>query len=209
MTAQNRSQQKKAEKHRRKREQARQAARKQAVPGTRGALLRLASAAPFGPCWVSDGLWDTDADVPSLVTVVVTRVLPGQLLLAHLVLVDRTCLGVKNAVVSQPLDESTLHAEFVNISPDYPMSPCELIVAQSVIYHAIDYARSLGFEPHRDFHASLLGPRPEQLVSTPLATPSRPYYVAGPDDIPQRIMRQLEAVVGSGGYDLLASSDEP
>lgn len=207
MTAKQRGRQKKAEKHRKKREQSRKAARKSELPTTMGSLSRLAAAAPFGPCWVSESLERGDEGMPALITVVVTRVLTGGLLLPHVILVDRTCLGVKNAMVAQPMDEDTLLSTLIQ-RPEMPMSPCELLVAQSVVYHAIDYARSLGFEPHRDFHPALLGKRPELLLDTPLAKPERPYYVAGPSDNVGRIMLQLERAVGRD-FDLVWGNEFP
>jgi hypothetical protein len=56
------------------------------------------------------------------------------------------------------------------------------------IYHAIDYAISLGFAPHRDFVAGLIGERPSALLDTALARPERPLYVPGPDDNAQKIL---------------------
>ena len=205
MTAKQRSRQKKAEKHKKKREQARKTARKSQSPSTLGSLLRLASSAPFGPCWISDTLEDS-VELPKLVTVVVTRVLPDGLLLPEMILVDRTCLGVKDAVVAQPMDEDTIVAGPIRQSPD-TMSRCELLVAQSVIYHAIDYARSLGFEPHRDFRAALLGTRPEHLLDTPLAKPERPFYVAGPSDNVGFVLHKLKKAVGEDYY--VAVANEP
>ena len=207
MTAKERGRQKKAEKHRKKREQVRKAARKSEWLATTGSLVRLASAAPFGPCWVSSALETGEEAMPSLITVVVTRNLPGGLLLPHVILVDRTCLGVKNALVAQPMDEDTVLAVLIR-RPEMPMSPCDLLVAQSVVYHAIDYARSLGFEPHRDFHPALIGKRPERLLDTPLAKPERPHFIAGPSDDAGRIMRQLERAIGPD-FDFAVGDDFP
>jgi hypothetical protein len=68
----------------------------------------------------------------------------------------------------------------------------------AVIFHALDYAASLGFAPHRDFVVALVGTRPETLVDTPLARPERPIFVPGPDDDVARIVRVLTAKVGTG-----------
>jgi hypothetical protein len=67
-----------------------------------------------------------------------------------------------------------------------------------VIFNAIDYAATLGFSPHRDFVAALVGPRPDTLLDTPLARPARPVFVPGPDDDVARIVRVLTAKVGTG-----------
>jgi hypothetical protein len=82
------------------------------------------------------------------------------------------------------------------------MVPCELSVAQSVVFHAVDYAASLGFEPHPDYHADLFGPRPEPLAETPLAHPPRPFWVRGPDDDVEAILATLDESVGEGNYDV-------
>jgi hypothetical protein len=87
------------------------------------------------------------------------------------------------------------------------MRPAELLLAQSVVFHAIDYARSLGFEPHRDFVPGLLGERPAVLLETPLCRPERPLYVAGPHDDVDAITSRLEARLGPGGYDRVDGLD--
>lgn len=62
-------------------------------------LLRLAQSAPFGPGWISASFDALDPkELPAIVTAVVTRRVRG-LLLAELIVVDRTCLGVKNAML--------------------------------------------------------------------------------------------------------------
>jgi hypothetical protein len=80
---------------------------------------------------------------------------------------------------------------------------CEPSEAQAVVFHAIDYAASLGFAPHPDFEASLVSPRPESLRETPLAHPARPFYASSPHDDLITVVAQLERAVGAGNYDLL------
>jgi hypothetical protein len=145
--------------------------------------------------------------MPSLVTVVLTRRLPSGQLLPLMALVDRTCLGLKNGIISPPIADWQLPALLQRIGGPYGgMEPCEPLVAQSVIFHAVDYARSLGFSPHPDLPLSLLGPRPEQLVDTPLCRPEQPIYVSGPDDNVPRILATLDRAVGRGNYRMLAAA---
>src|SRR6188768_95897 len=97
MPGSDRKRQKKLEKTRKKRELAKKDARKLEAKYQGASLLRLAESAPFGPCWVSVALDDSEYEgAPALISVVVTRRIRGQLL-GLLALVDRTCLGVKNA----------------------------------------------------------------------------------------------------------------
>lgn len=197
--------QKQLAKQKKKREQARQKVAR--VPSRdavgQEALVREAVAYPQGPAFISGDWADEDAAMPPLVTVIVTRVVPGGLVVPSIVLVDRTCLGVKNAFVARPMARSELAGFVAKIGEAFPrgMVPCELLVAQSVVYHALDYARALGFEPHPDFPEPLVGPRPEKLLDTPLAGRDRPFYVSGPDDDARRIVAHLEARLGKGGFD--------
>jgi hypothetical protein len=172
------------------------------LPGSRSAWIERARGAPFGPCWVSVALQEKDVEEPALISVIVTRRLAG-LLLPSVVLVDRTCLGVKNAFTGRLQSELELEAWIDELAErGDPLERAELLLAQSVIYHAIDYARSLGFEPHRDLVLSLIGERPTALLDTPLARPERPLYVPGPDDDVARVVARLDASVGRGNYDL-------
>ena len=204
MSGSDRKRQKKLEKNRKKRELAKKDARKLEAKYQGASLLRLASSAPFGPCWVSAALDEPEDEVPpALITVLVTRRIRGQLL-GLLALVDRTCLGVKNANLLALQSELEL-LDFVEATSDRlgEFRACEPSEAQAVVFHALDYAASLGFAPHPDFEASLFSPRPESLRETPLAHPARPFYAASPHDDIITVVAQLERVVGAGNYDLL------
>lgn len=198
--------QKKALKHKKKREAASQKARETtrlALRPTPGDLVRMAAGRPLGPAFVSEG-WDVlDEALPQLVSVVVTRRGPGQILIGSLALVDRTCLGVKNAVVFPPQTDLELEERIAMIGDQIgPLRRVEPIIAQSVVYNAIEYARALGFAPHRDFPEAIFGPRPATLVDTPLSRVARPFYVSGPDDDMKRILGKLITAVGPDGFDI-------
>lgn len=203
MAGSDRRRQKKLEKNRKKRQLAKKDARKLEAKYQGASLLRLAASAPFGPCWVSAALDQETESPPALITVLVSRRIRGQLL-ALLTLVDRTCLGVKNANLLALQSEQEL-TDFVNdISEGMgEFRPCEPAEAQAVVFHALDYAASLGFNAHPDFEPSLFAPRPEALRETPLAHPTRPFYASGPEDDVYAILAQLDVAVGSGNYDSL------
>lgn len=200
---------KKREKHGKRREDAKQRAKARDLPKDVGGLVRLAASRPFGAAWVSDG-YESDPTPPSLVAVVVTRKLPGGLALAGIALVDRTCLGVKNAYVLGPAGEHEIakRVEEIGVRQGDPMRPCEVLLAQSIVFHAIDYAQELGFRPHTDFPRSLFEPRPPELLPTLGARPERPLFCAGPDDDVRRVLRQLDASVGRGNYEVVQFEDE-
>jgi len=193
----NRKQQQKLQKAKSKREDARRKSSSRALQHTRTALLARALRAPFGPCWISAALEETpDAGSPALISVLVTRRVGG-LLLPCLILVDRTCLGVKNAFTGPPQTELELERLRRDLSSSGDrLRETDLLTAQSVVHHAIDYANSLGFAPHRDFQPGLIGERPSALLDTPLARPDRPMYVSGPDDNVAMVLARLDASVG-------------
>jgi hypothetical protein len=200
------AQQKKALKHKKKREaaslKARETARLTLHPTSRD-LLRLAAGRPPGPAFMSHDWESGDPSLPELVPVIFTRRAPGQLLIGSLVLVDRTCLGVKNAMLFPPMTDLELEQRVAQIGREIgSLRRVEPLQAQSVVYHAIDYARSLGFAPHPDFPEALFGPRPSELLDTPLARPEQPFYVPGPEDDVAQVLARLSAAVGPEGFDM-------
>ena len=193
--------QKRQEKHKKRRELARRRDRDRAtslaLPRSEARLIHRASSFPHGPSFISPEWRDLSEDFPGLVSILVTRRAPGGVLVPGFALVDRTCLGVKNGFVGRPANPLELIDFVAEIAEAHgDMEQCDVLVAQSVLYHAIDFARSLGFAPHRDFPEPLFGPRPEALLDTPLSRPSRPVYVPGPNDDVSRIIRQLDRAVG-------------
>lgn len=202
-------QQKQREKQKKKREAARRdhPPRAQLLGLGPQAIIKQAALLPVGPTFISADWEDSDLALPRLVTVLATRKAPGRIVVPAIALVDRTCLGVKNAFVAKPISELELPALAAQIGAAHEvgMVPCAFLTAQSIVFHAVDYARSLGFTPNRDFPEPLFGPRPETLLDTPLARPARPVYVAGPDDLVARVIQQLDAAVGPGNYDVVAA----
>jgi hypothetical protein len=196
--------QKKLEKKRKKRDQAKKKARAVAArrPPPEVLIAGAAARAPFAQCYISAG-WDDDSE-PQLVTVVVTHRLPDERLVAAIALVDRTCLGVKDGYMEGPMAAEELE-EFLDFAGTAHggMEECEPLVAQSIVFHALDYAQRLGFRPHPDFDERLFGPRPETLADTPWKAEERPFYVAGPRDDVELIMGRLEAAVGAGNFDFV------
>ncbi|HVH41094.1 MAG TPA: hypothetical protein VM925_02090 [Labilithrix sp.] len=166
-------------------------------------MLKLARAGEFGPAFMSPE-WRDETLPPGLVSVVMTRIVPGGYYVPHMMLVDRTCLGVKDAFSGERLSSTELAAYIEQMGEIHAgrMEEVNVSLAQSVVYHAIDYAKSLGFAPHRDLDPAMVGPRPSTLEATPLARPERPFYMPGPNDDVVRIATKLKVAVGLNGFDL-------
>lgn len=169
---------------------------RQLASGARGA---------FGPCAISAGWNDGTAATPELVSVAVTRELPNGDFISSLALVDRTCLGVKDGFAIPALGRDELPELFDKLFESHGgWVECEPLVAQSVVFHAVDYAKRLGFEPHRDAKLELFGPRPAELLSTALHARERPLYVAGPQDDTALVIARLQKALGPDGFEFVA-----
>jgi hypothetical protein len=199
--------QRKLEAKRKKRELDKKRARAEDAKRPSLELRQLAAAARgvFGPCAISAGWDDGTAAMPELVSVVVTRELPNGDFLSSLALVDRTCLGVKDGFAIPALGRDELPELFDKLFEGHGgWVECEPLVAQSVVFHAVDYAKRLGFEPHRDAKLELFGPRPAKLLETPLHARERPLYVAGPQDDAASIIARLEKALGPDSFEFFS-----
>jgi hypothetical protein len=118
-------------------------------------------------------------------------------------LVDTYCLGVKNALGPENLDEWALRGfvreYFGAFDGDSVPAPLEL--AQHLVFGGVEYARGLGFEPHPDFRAAAghLGTWQGPSAIT-FGDNGKPLYVEGPWDDSRRVMRKLERSVGQGNF---------
>lgn len=180
-----------------------------------------AGPAPLVGCWVSAG-WASgltvrghaawpglDADDPAadgLAAVLVARRHRYDKVSVCGYLVDVYCLGVKNALGPRVMDEHALLAFRRRFFEGYDAEPlaAPLDLAQQLVIGALDYARSLGFEPPAEYTdaAGHLGPGSGP-CDIEFGRDRKPYFVQGPYDDPRRIMRTLDNTVGQGNYHYL------
>jgi hypothetical protein len=125
-------------------------------------------------------------------------------------LVDTYCQGVKNAVPPTMLDRRDLAAFLADFFGAYPTDPlpAPITLAQDLVLGAVDYARGLGFDPHRDFYQA----KPHLGVWQPpshiqFGLHGRPHFQQGPYDNPTRVMRTLNRSVGPGNYGFTVDGD--
>jgi hypothetical protein len=182
--------------------------------------------APVAGCWVtehwSDNLGVTGhADWPGmsspepepesgesgLVGVLVARD-TGSTVLACGFLVDVFCLGVKNTNGPKTIERRKLPdfiGMFFSAWPYRAPVPAPLELARHIVFGAVDYARSLGFEPHPDFAkgAALLGDWEEGSSDVTFGRDGKPFYINGPHDDTYGVMAKLRRAVGDGNFDYL------
>ncbi len=173
-------------------------------------LLKQARTYSFENCWVQDD-WQENG----LAVVCVARRQPNGNILFGVYLVDYYCLGVKDAYFNADIPPATFQREFlpkifraagkpISISAD---------LAHEIIYGAAEYARQFGFRPHADFdRAQMVLDPPEMHPRTGAVTfgkDGKPFYISGPHDNVNAIMRQLARAAGEDNYNYLAHIDDP
>jgi hypothetical protein len=118
-------------------------------------------------------------------------------------LVDVYCLGVKNALGPENVDDWAL-SSFVRTyfgAFDGESVPAPLQLAQHLALGAVVFAEQFGFRPHPDFRATTghLGDWAEPADIT-FGENGKPLYVEGPWDDSDRIMNTLRRTVGDGNF---------
>ena len=173
-------------------------------------------------CWVSPG-WSqgltvdghpewpdvdaADAGAQGLVSVLVTRQERyGRVRLCGW-LVDVWCLGVKDVVGPRVIDERRA-AEFPrSYFAAYQAPPLQAPVelARHLVFGAVAYARSLGFEPAPGFQATAgqLGPWTGPSAIS-FGHNGKPFFVQGPHDNAAAILTTLERSVGRDNFHFVA-----
>jgi hypothetical protein len=195
-----------------------------------GRLVRaaaiLAEAEAPGPavagCWVSPA-WSTGltigdhpgwplhedpaAGTDGLVAVLVARKHRHGKVSVCGYLADVYCLGVKNALGPEIMDDLGLRGFVRNFFSGYHGDPLEapIELAREVVSGSVEYARELGFDPHPDFAAAEghLGPWTGPGIIT-FGKDGKPLYISGPYDDPRPVIRTLERTVGRGNFEFLA-----
>jgi transcriptional regulator with XRE-family HTH domain len=118
-------------------------------------------------------------------------------------LVDAYCLGVKNAMGPDEMDDRGLRAlsGFVFGAYSAPPVSAPIDLVRDLVLGAAEYARGLGFEPHPDFERARLHLGPwEGQSAIDFGCNGKPYYINGPDDDPDLVLRTLRRTAGDGGF---------
>jgi len=174
--------------------------------------MKLPTAArewPLLECLIAEK-WQDTAQISQ---VLIARNAPGGRIAVGSFVVDLGCLGVKNTmshVFESDYEYRQVRGSFLFRQS---MVPCDLNLAAKVIAEAVAYARSLGFEPHRDYRRAvpILGDaNPHECrVTIPLGgQEGKPLFFAGPYDNVARVIATLDQSVGPDGYHLLVPLED-
>ncbi len=122
-------------------------------------------------------------------------------------LVDYWCLGVKN-VLFKKCDERKYELMLEKVEETFgePFKEISIEQAQAIVFGAVDYAATLGLQPHADFEKAKqsLGVRLDNLQAIQFGKDGKPFYFCGPHDNQMKIIQTLKEHVGDGNFDYAA-----
>ena len=125
-------------------------------------------------------------------------------------LVDVYCLGVKNAMGPDDVEDQALRRLTDHVFSGYqaPPVPASIELVRDLVLGAVEYAHGLGFAPHPDFEQARahLGPWTGPSAIT-FGCEGKPTYVEGPYDNPSHVLRTLRRAVGRNGFHYTVALD--
>ena len=208
---------KKGDKRKRDRAQRKRARRKQAGQRAHSVArrfaphhIRAAREYPYEGCWVQDS-WEEDG----LAVVVVARRQPNGNIVFGNYLVDYYCLGLKNTFWDVDVPQGEFDQYYVATIIASAGSPISIstALAHEIVHGGIEYAAQFGFRPQRDFALSryVLDPPDKHPRSgeVEFGKDGKPFYVSGPHDNVDAIMRQLTRTVGEDNFHFMIDLDRP
>jgi hypothetical protein len=167
-----------------------------------GLAERLTAAAQFPVyrSWATEDLW-----TQGLGQVCISRALPNGLVAFAIFLVDRYCLGVKDAwaeIIAGSDYESRIEGGTRSNFTVRNLSPASV---RKIVESAVAYANDLSLHPHADYQKAraLFGDinAAEGTEDIEFGKNGKPFFIAGPHDTMDRCRRILSTLVASRGPD--------
>jgi hypothetical protein len=199
-----------AKKKKKRRENKCLARRKQQLASLAG-IVKLASEGKIIECTIGDS---SSREESGMITISLVRgALRGEVVWACF-MVDTWCLGVKDCFAKLlPLNAYYRHR--AELSDRLSVRPIASDVGHAIVVGGIDYAHSLGLDPHPDCRKTLLiwngipiGQLPRSLK---FGRNGRPCYIVGPYDDHHRqcrIVNVLNETIGKGQFELVTAEDQ-
>lgn len=161
-------------------------------------MMRHVAHYPLRECLIND-----DWAEHKLATISIARNRPDGRVAMGSFIVDVGCLGVKSAFANPSITAEQYEQRLVLGQPTNQIhfgAPC----AVKLILGALEYARELGFKPDPDYFYSreIFGDiDPAGCEETfEYGMDGKPFYIPGPHDNPQRIVKHLTKELGPDGY---------
>ncbi|MCA9140191.1 MAG: hypothetical protein KDB00_25640 [Planctomycetales bacterium] len=180
------------------------ASEKNALKSVAGQIA-AASRAPIDRCYVTGTLFESD-DRLGIGSVIVTRPLSDGRVVFVCFLVDKLCLGVKDASVSVVMP-SQLSESLDRMRSRMSISSCDPVAAKKLVTDSVTWAAQFGLSPRGDYE------RVKRIWSDVDETQcdqtfqfgrdGKPCFIQGPNDSPafiSQVMNTLSEHVGEGNY---------
>ena len=165
-------------------------------------LIKRAEQFPIYEC-----LLNQDWQDKGLAHILLSRKQPNNEFIIGVFLVDIYCLGLKNTFCNANIPLEKYEKLKLRMAVESFLITCDPVLANRIVYGAIDYARKLGFEPQKDFRLSrfTLGEPSDANVpyNIEFGKDGKPLYIAGPNDDADRVVERLSKTVGDGNFHYL------
>jgi hypothetical protein len=166
--------------------------------------LRAATRYPVHDCFISEHVW-----THGLGSVMLSRELPNGSIALAVFLVDRSCLGIKDAF-ARIEGEYTYQRQLTDMRSQSALKEASPACVRKLVEGAAAYAEALGLHPHPDYAKVKLIFGDIDAAACPesyeFGKDGKPFFAAGPHDTPARcrqILATLERTCGTGNYDFL------
>ena len=152
---------------------------------------------------------DLDSGIGGLGLVIVARSVSNRFRFCSY-LVDYWCLGVKDVISPRQMDRYKYEQFLQHAYGMYPEGYAEITLqqAQDIIFGSIEYAATLGLTPHPDFIPAKdhLGEWNHK-TELEFGRDGKPFFMAGPYDNVNKIMRTLTQTVGTNDFNFITPLD--
>ena len=143
-----------------------------------------------------------------LAQVVVSRLRPNGNIILGFYLLDTWCLGLKNTMYRFNLTPDDYEEVIDKMSggTSIDFNKVDSNYAHNLIYGAIEYAEDLGIQPHKDFKLTeyiLNDAGTIEFEEIEFGKNGKPFYIAGPFDNSELIIKKLTQHAGIGNFDYI------
>lgn len=197
----------KRERNRIKRQQKRKEMSRAAAENVEKFNLRAAADWPILSCWVNEG-WE-DLEVINQVIVARQDDASGRVAVG-MYLVDRACLGVKDAMIEVFPNAAVFRQNLLErVAQTQDIVEVDFNLAAAIVDAGRVYAEGIGFYPHKDFRSARILLQGADLTAVREPIPvggkdGKPFFIAGPYDNVQSIVAKLTRRLGPDGFQFMA-----
>jgi hypothetical protein len=165
-------------------------------------LLKDATKFPIHECLVAEDAWRKLGIAMSLVT---RQIVPGRFMYA-VYFVDTYCLGLKDTFAAANVSLEEYIEARARAEQRFKLVPLDYEGSRSLVLGAIDYSRTLGFEPNDDWRESSHVIEADRSYNTKFefGKEGKPCYVQGLNDNPGEVIRTLTN--GNHDYSVVAAT---